>query len=142
MKSRDLDLAESAVTPEPLFLRRRDFLRGATAISLVAAGCLPGEEGAAKSAGAPEGAPLAPVVPAPAGPYRATDEATPWEAATSYNNFYEFGTGKEDPAENAGSLRTKPWSVAIEGEVAKPGSIPLETLLAPHPLEERIYRLR
>jgi sulfoxide reductase catalytic subunit YedY len=142
MKSRDLDLAESAVTPEPLFLRRRDFLRGATAISLVAAGCLPGEEGAAKSAGAPEGAPLAPVVPAPAGPYRATDEATPWEAATSYNNFYEFGTGKEDPAENAGSLRTKPWSVAIEGEVAKPGSIPLETLLEPHPLEERIYRLR
>ncbi len=129
------------MTPEALFLRRRDFLRATAAVSLVAAGCLPGEEGEAKSR-TPAGEPLAGVTPAPAGPFRATEEATSWEAATGYNNFYEFGTDKEDPAENAGSLRTKPWSVAIEGEVAKPGSVPLETLLAPHPLEERIYRLR
>jgi sulfoxide reductase catalytic subunit YedY len=141
MRRRSFDLPEREVTPEGVYLRRRDFLRATAAVSLVAAGCLPGEEGEAKSS-APTGEPLADVVPAPAGPFRATDDATPWEAATSYNNFYEFGTGKEDPAENAGSLRTKPWSVAIEGEVAKPGPVPLETLLAPHPLEERIYRLR
>ncbi|MEN8159040.1 MAG: protein-methionine-sulfoxide reductase catalytic subunit MsrP [Myxococcota bacterium] len=142
MRRRSFDLPECEVTPEAVYLRRRDFLRTSAAMSLVAAGCLPGEEGEAKSRTAPSGEPLADVAPAPAGPFRATDEATPWEAATAYNNFYEFGTGKEDPAENAGSLRTKPWSVAIEGEVAKPGAVPLETLLAALPLEERIYRLR
>ena len=63
-----------------------------------------------------------------------TDETpTPFEDATTYNNFYEFGTDKGDPSENAGSLVTKPWSVAIEGEVAKPGSVPLEQLLAGTP---------
>jgi sulfoxide reductase catalytic subunit YedY len=82
------------------------------------------------------------VKPAPPGPFRATDAVTPFESASSYNNFYEFGTDKEDPAANANTLRPKPWSVAIAGEVAKPGLVPLETLLAPQPLEERIYRLR
>jgi sulfoxide reductase catalytic subunit YedY len=142
MKAPESDLPEREVTPEALVLRRREFLRASAAISLVAAGCLPGEEGEAKDAGAPAPEPLANVKPAPAGPFRATDEATPWESATSYNNFYEFGTDKEDPAANAGSLRPKPWSVAIEGEVAKPGVVPLEHLMAKHPLEERIYRLR
>ena len=91
MKNRAFDLPETAVTQEALYLRRRDFLRATAAVSLVAAGCLPGEEGAAKSTDAPSGEPLASVVPAPAGPSRATDDATPWEAATSYNNFYELG---------------------------------------------------
>jgi sulfoxide reductase catalytic subunit YedY len=136
-----MKIRESEVTPEALFLRRREFLRAAAAASLVAAGCLPGDEGEAR-AKAPEPEPLAKVKPAPAGPFRAADEATPFADASRYNNFYEFGTDKEDPAANAGSLRTKPWSVAIEGEVAKPGAVPLETLLAPHPLEERVYRLR
>jgi sulfoxide reductase catalytic subunit YedY len=73
----------------------------------------------------------------------ATDEeTTPFEAASGYNNFYEFGTDKEDPAQNAGSLRPRPWSVRVDGEVAKPGEISLEALLAPHPVEERVYRLR
>jgi sulfoxide reductase catalytic subunit YedY len=141
MKVRSSDPPEREVTPEALFLRRREFLRAGAALSLAAAGCLPGDEGEASPEPAkPE--PLANVKPAPAGPFRAADAPTPWESATRYNNFYEFGTDKEDPAENAGSLRTKPWSVALEGEVAKPGLVPLETLLAPHPLEERIYRLR
>jgi sulfoxide reductase catalytic subunit YedY len=137
-----MKVRESEVTPEALFLRRREFLRAAAAVSLVAAGCLPGDEGEAKSAAAPGLEPLANVKPAPAGSFRATDELTPYESTTAYNNFYEFGTDKEDPAANAGSLRPRPWSVAIEGEVAKPGVVPLEALLAPHPLEERIYRLR
>ncbi len=67
---------------------------------------------------------------------------TPYQDVTHYNNFYEFGTGKRDPAEYAGQLRTEPWSVRIEGEVARPGSYALEDLLRPHGLEERIYRLR
>jgi sulfoxide reductase catalytic subunit YedY len=58
------------------------------------------------------------------------------------NNFYEFGTGKEDPALNAGSLKTRPWKVTVEGEVKKPRVFDIEELLKMAPLEERVYRLR
>ena len=61
---------------------------------------------------------------------------------TEYNNFYEFGTSKEDPAKNAGSLKTRPWTVTVEGEVNKPKVFDIEELLKMAPLEERIYRLR
>jgi sulfoxide reductase catalytic subunit YedY len=131
------------VTPEDLYLRRRDFLsRSALAAAAVGAfglGCDPEEAGAVST----------PVLPTrtldtvPGPPELQTDEPpTRYADATRYNNFYEFGTDKEDPARYAGSLRTEPWSVAVEGEVAKPGLVPLEDLLRPHALEERIYRLR
>ena len=72
-----------------------------------------------------------------------TDEAkNSFEEITGYNNFYEFGTDKGDPARYAGRLRTRPWSVAVEGEAEKTGVFDLEDILAPHALEERIYRLR
>ncbi|MGI9431597.1 MAG: protein-methionine-sulfoxide reductase catalytic subunit MsrP, partial [Myxococcota bacterium] len=74
--------------------------------------------------------------------FRTDEEATPFEDATRYNNFYEFGTGKEDPAQNAKNFQPKPWSVRVAGDIAKPGDVPLEALLAPHTPEERIYRLR
>jgi sulfoxide reductase catalytic subunit YedY len=74
--------------------------------------------------------------------YSTSEKANSFAEVTGYNNFYEFGTDKEDPAENAHSLRTRPWSVVIDGECAKPGRLALEDLLKPHPLEERIYRLR
>ncbi len=135
------ELPEREVTPRSFYLRRREFLRGAAALSLAAAGCLRGEEGEAASQPAEPPA-LANVKSAPPGPFRAQDAPTPAADASRYNNFYEFGTGKEDPAANAVSLRTRPWSVALEGEFAKPGVVPLETLMAGHPLEERIYRLR
>lgn len=61
---------------------------------------------------------------------------------THYNNFYEFGTGKDDPAKNAQQFKTEPWSVVVEGEVAKPGRYGLEDILRDMPLEERIYRMR
>jgi len=61
---------------------------------------------------------------------------------TGYNNFYEFGTGKEDPARNAHALVTRPWTVAVEGEVAHPGAYDLDDLLRPHTVEDRVYRLR
>lgn len=71
------------------------------------------------------------------------DEAiTPFKDATHYNNFYEFGTDKGDPAANAGALKTEPWSVVVDGEVGKPGRYALEDFMKPYQLEERIYRLR
>ncbi|MFN3586702.1 MAG: protein-methionine-sulfoxide reductase catalytic subunit MsrP [Moraxellaceae bacterium] len=77
-------------------------------------------------------------------PGRAVDgeTLTPFDVVSSYNNFYEFGLGKEDPARLAGSLRTEPWSVVIEGECGRPGRYTLEDILAPHALEDRIYRFR
>ena len=71
-----------------------------------------------------------------------TEKITEYKDATTYNNFYEFGTDKADPAKNAGTLVTKPWSVAIEGMVKQPRSYTLEELLKLSPQEERIYRLR
>ena len=131
------------ITDEKLYLGRRAFLRGAAAVSVGAAmgGCFPTDE---MEAAAPDGAELPAELQAkPAPPrYRTEEPLTAWEAATTYNNFYEFGTGKSDPAENAHTLKPKPWSVVIEGEVAKPGRIGLEDLIRPHALEERIYRHR
>jgi len=76
-------------------------------------------------------------------PLSATNEKlTPQNWATGYNNYYEFGTGKEDPAKNAHTLRTSPWSVAIEGECAKPKTLDLDAIMKLAPLEERIYRHR
>jgi len=70
------------------------------------------------------------------------EELTPLKDATTYNNYYEFGTGKDDPSENAHKLRARPWSVAVEGEVAKPKVYNIDELLKLAPLEERVYRMR
>ncbi len=70
------------------------------------------------------------------------EQATSYADATSYTNFYEFGTDKSDPAKNAGTLKTRPWTVAIEGEVKKPQTFAIDDLLKLAPMEERIYRLR
>jgi len=131
-------LPEADVTPAALALRRREFLRGAVwagagiAGALLAPGCGRAEEAGRESAASPVSA----------DGFRTEEPLTSFEAASSYNNFYEFGTGKEDPAERAAGLVTRPWSVRVDGEVAKPGAVALEDFLAPHPVEERIYRLR
>lgn len=70
------------------------------------------------------------------------EKLTPYEDVTGYNNFYEFGTSKSDPAANAGSLITRPWSVSIEGEVKRPKRIGIDDIFKMAPLEERIYRMR
>jgi sulfoxide reductase catalytic subunit YedY len=140
-------IPETEITDESLYLRRRELLRLGATVGLGAGlvGCPGPEEAGAESA--PEGKTadlprkLEGVQPAPADA-RPEDELTRYEDATGYNNFYEFGTDKRDPARSAHRLRTEPWSVVIDGEVARPGRVPLETLLAPHPLEERVYRLR
>ena len=139
---------ESDVTPESIYLSRRSLL-GASVAGL-AVSAMPSWVQAAESsqyAGVETGN-------APAwlkGKLQSTqwqavtvkDEAiTPFKDATHYNNFYEFGTDKGDPAQNAGSLQTEPWSVVIDGEVGKPGRYALEDFMKPYQLEERIYRLR
>ena len=127
------DVKAGEITPPALTLRRRELLLGGACAT--AGALLPGVAGAA----APEPRPLPDVKK---GPFGTGEEPTSYRDATRYNNFYEFGTGKTDPERYAASLRPRPWSVSIEGEVARPGSIGLEDLLRPHPLEERIYRLR
>jgi sulfoxide reductase catalytic subunit YedY len=127
------------ITPRELALRRREFVQAA-GLALAAA--------ALPQVACGSDAPAGPAAPGPAlanvrpGPFSTDEERTPFEDATRYNNFYELGTDKGDPARNAARLRTHPWSVAVEGEAAKPGVVPLEELLRPHPLEERVYRLR
>lgn len=142
------DCSESEVTPESLYLSRRSLL-GASVAGLAVAG-LPGWSFAAdpsRYADVESGA--APgwfAEKLPNTRWQAVtvqgEAITPFKDATHYNNFYEFGTDKGDPAENAGALPTSPWSVVIDGEVGKPGRYALEDFMKPYQLEERIYRLR
>ncbi len=74
--------------------------------------------------------------------YAALDKPTAYKDATTYNNYYEFGLDKADPAQNAGSLKTRPWTVRVDGEVRKPVTLDIDSLLKLAPLEERLYRLR
>jgi len=130
----------SEITDEKLWRERRRFLQLGTAAGALA---LSGESLAGlfeRKAEPPPGKPDFPHLRR--GGFSTDEPPNPWPDVTGYNNFYELGTGKEDPAANAHRLRTRPWSVTIEGEVAKPGTYALEDLLKPHALEERIYRLR
>jgi sulfoxide reductase catalytic subunit YedY len=137
----DPTIASSDITPESVFLNRRRFtqslVRGA---GLAAAGA--GLTGVASKAQAKAGSPLE-FAAAEAGSGFNTDEGlTPERDATSYNNFYEFGTDKSDPAKHADDMTTDPWSVTVGGLVNKPGKLNLEDLLSGFDLEERIYRFR
>jgi methionine sulfoxide reductase catalytic subunit len=135
-RHRPHEIRESEVTPESLYLRRRELVAG---LALGAAGL---------TFPMPAGGAEPPPRPPRLGTLRSSrystrdEETTPWDDVTQHNNFYEFGTDKGDPAQQALGFVPRPWKVSIEGEVAKPGEIPLDALLAPHPLEERIYRLR
>jgi len=119
------DLKWSDVTPHTEYLNRRQLLAGAGAVALG------GIAGPAFSA--------IETVPSV---YSSTEEPNALAEITAYNNFYEFGTGKEDPAANAHMLTTDPWSVKIDGLVDKPGNYDLGDLLAGVTMEERIYRFR
>ncbi|MDE1948670.1 MAG: protein-methionine-sulfoxide reductase catalytic subunit MsrP [Burkholderiales bacterium] len=126
----------SEITPREVFLSRRRWIQAAAAGAI--AGALPAQAGVARPG---KLAALAAVPSAVAGALT-MDKPTPYADVTSYNNYYEFGTDKSDPAEYAGSLKPRPWSVAVEGEVRKPAVFDLEALMKLAPLEERIYRLR
>jgi methionine sulfoxide reductase catalytic subunit len=135
-RQRQFSLPESEVTPHALYLRRREFLRQGA--SVVAGALLVGRFGRVLAADAPAET-LPGIVP---GRYHVDEEQTPFRDVTTYNNFYEFGTEKSDPASHAGTLTTRPWTVAIEGEVKKPQIIDIDALLKWFPLEERVYRMR
>jgi len=128
------DPRPSEITPEAVYLDRRRLMAGAGALAL--AGLAPG---GAFAANREDYAPLADVASSPL----STDEdANSFEEITTYNNFYEFGTAKEDPARYAGQLKTAPWEIEVGGECAKPGTLGAAELITSHQLEERIYRLR
>lgn len=122
------------ITPRDVYDQRRRFMKQAAAV--LGATALPGLFPASALAWRDQ------VSEAEPGRLGTDEPLTDRETATSYNNFFEFGTGKEDPKRHAQQLRTDPWSVSIEGEVRRPGTYPLEDILKPHDLEERIYRLR
>ncbi|MBI5086483.1 MAG: protein-methionine-sulfoxide reductase catalytic subunit MsrP [Acidobacteria bacterium] len=119
------DFLHSEVTPKAHYLNRRRFLGGLAAAGL-AFPSLAGTKftGVVKS------------------PLSTAEKPTSYDAVTKYNNFYEFGTGKDQPAETAQNFQTSPWTVVIEGEVAKPRILDLDAILKIAPLEERIYRHR
>ncbi len=149
--------ASSEITPESLYLRRREFIKNAAlfagtttavggALLYLASGGradppqsprqdFPGANASPPDAGAGE-------LAYQRGPF-ATDEAmTALKDVSTYNNFYEFGVDKSDPSANAHTLRPRPWTVAFAGEIAKPQTVDIDTLIRWFPLEERVYRMR
>lgn len=118
------DLTESDVTDYSVYQKRREFMKTAAGIGIAAASGLPIISSQAKS------------------PYSTDEKLTEYKDITTYCNFYEFGTGKSDPAKNAHTLVTSPWDVVVEGECEKPGKYSLEDLMKPANIEERIYRFR
>ena len=136
MSLRDaLKIPASQITDETVYRERRTLLQAiAMAPALALSGCAEAE---------PPAPAKVVVTPAQArAGFRTTEELTRFEDITSYNNFYEFGTGKTDPSTAAKTLKTTPWSVVVGGECAKPGRIALEDLTKGLTPEERIYRLR
>lgn len=136
---RPADIASSDITPESIYLKRREFIGGAAIASAAAAIHSP--------LGLAEETELASLdfkktSPQSGNGFYTKEALTPYDDVKRYNNFYEFGTGKGDPAEYAHNLTTRPWSVAIEGEVGKPGVYNIEDILGRVDLEERVYRLR
>ncbi len=117
-------LPYSAVSPRAMYLNRRRFLAGAAALALAR----PGE--------------ATPLRFDRKSPFSTTEKVTPIQDVTHYNNFYEFGTNKDDPARNAGTLRTRPWTITVDGEVAHKKTFDIDAVLKLAPLEERIFRHR
>ena len=118
---RPSDIRSSDITSETSYLGRREWLKTA---GVLAAGL---------------------ALPRPGGPDligRDDDKQTPYDVITTYNNYYEFGTGKDEPAQNAHSLRLKPWAIAVEGDVKRPGIYQLDDLLKGLPVVDRVYRMR
>lgn len=140
----------SEITPEGVYRNRRSFIRelalGAAAVGLVPGRALAKKGRPGSSDGTwPNGtATESQEIPARFAGMRSElgEGLNPWEDVTGYNNFYEFGTSKEDPARNSGRFRPRPWTVRVGGLVNNPGEYQLEDFLAPHTVEDRVYRMR
>jgi sulfoxide reductase catalytic subunit YedY len=157
MKPRTPEPPSSEITPEPAYRGRREFLKNVgltAATATVFGGSLlwlvgnrpppdpPTQDSAVAAAPAePVGPAPTPAPPAPR-TYDVDEPQTSFQSATTYNNFYEFGLDKDDPARNAHTLRPRPWTISVEGEVGEPRTVDIDTLLGWFPLEERVYRMR
>jgi sulfoxide reductase catalytic subunit YedY len=136
-------IASSEITPESVYRNRREFLRDASLLGVAAA-----TVAVPRVAEAMERlrGPVPQQAPGKLGPVAMGEELrkdlTEWGDVTTYNNFYEFGTAKDDPAPNAKNFRVKPWTVKVDGLVKKPADYQLEDLIKPHKIEDRIYRHR
>jgi sulfoxide reductase catalytic subunit YedY len=133
------DLTYADVTPRSVYLDRRKFLK---AMGIVGAAAVAGKglfELARPSDLAFAATKFTGLVKSP---YSTTEKQNTFEDVTHYNNFYEFGTDKSDPAKNSQNFKTSPWTVSVEGEVAKPRKFTMDEILKVAPLEERIYRHR
>jgi methionine sulfoxide reductase catalytic subunit len=158
MSTRASEPPSSEITPEALYRGRREFIKNAAlaggTAALVGSGLLwlvgsapppdaPPEPAAEQPASEAVTQAIAQATAVPAsGHYTVDEPLTPEKSVTTYNNFYEFGLDKGDPAQNAHTLQTRPWTISVEGEVAKPQTIDIDTLLQWFPLEERVYRMR
>lgn len=143
------EIPSSEITPEGHYLRRRELMKNA-ALAVAGAGVFGGLLWTVSSKRGVSAPPVTALPDLPSGVTIASakpelvppDPPTALEDVASYNNFYEFGLSKADPAQNAGTLKTRPWTVGIEGEVQKPKVFDIEEVLKAFPLEERIYRMR
>ena len=133
------DIKAAEITPKELYLNRRQFILSASAMALSTGAILGGLELGTESGIAYGAEKLANVKKSN---FSTNEKLNTLKEITTYNNFYELGLDKEDPAENAKYLTTRPWSVAVEGEVKKAKTYDIEELIKLAPLEERIYRLR
>lgn len=127
--ARPRDVKPSEITPESLYVNRREWLRaaaGAAALSSLAVGARAEDP-------QPIGKPFG---------LQPNDKPTPWPDVTTYNNFYEFGTDKADPAQTSKNFKTSPWTITVDGLAGKPGKYLLEDFLKPSTVEDRIYRHR
>ncbi len=137
----------SEITPKQLYLTRREFMKN-SALTLGTAAVMGGSLLWLVGKKPPPDAPMTPpltetlLATTSTGLYDTDEPQTPLRDVTTYNNFYEFGLEKDDPARNAHTLQTRPWTIAVEGEVARPQTIAIEDLLKWFPLEQRVYRMR
>ncbi len=121
------EIPSSEITPRSVYLSRRKLLAGAAGMAAMLGGA---SRGGAK------------LTDLKKSPFSTTEPETPYNVVTTYNNYYEFGTGKDQPAKLAHTLKTRPWTVKVEGEVAKPKEFDIDEIMKLAPLEERIYRHR
>ena len=135
MAYKDPSIKSSEITPESVYLNRRSFMQGGAGVVLAASSAF-------NTSVFAEDLKYTPVNKTDKSGFYTAEKVTPYEDVSQYNNFYEFGTDKSDPAKYASKFKADPWEVEIAGLCAKPGKISLEDILSKQSIEERIYRLR
>jgi methionine sulfoxide reductase catalytic subunit len=133
---RPSDIPTSLITPESVYYNRRQFL---ATLGFGALGVLAGCDAGPAASTPPV---VAATASGPLGPYDTDEARTSFEQASTYNNYYEFGTDKADPAQNSGEFQPRPWTVEVSGLAETTGSFDLDDLVAPALREERVYRMR